>query len=370
MYYLMQEEYRMRNRASNVSDANEVVELLLVAVLLTKIMSKMKTGKKTREKSMAVFKGIGTNKCFPGGEKCQRLRKCPKKVGRDNKRKSNDVQESMDGSTDCNLLFIDTDVSKLKVSGTKSELKLKDLWIADSGATVHSTNRECGMKNCEASEGFVTVGNGNTVKIQKYGQVAGQFVDKQGDKMMKATLDEVAYYPESAANVFSLTRMLKKGWTLGNNQHALWIKKGQRKILFDIQVETSRGVLYCANFQRDGEIAKAIRNNNKASADVEDDQERFDAEVEIESSVKTGERENSEESNVNNKQTYEWSVEGSKGEPIRNLEAGERENVEASADSVNDDNDEEHRECAVDKSGGYFEWNKDVEVDNGVREEQ
>eukprot|EP00980_Cylindrotheca_fusiformis_P023141 scaffold10191_cov67-Cylindrotheca_fusiformis.AAC.1 len=75
-------------------------------------------------------------------------------------------------------------------------------------------------------EGYVTLGNGNTVKIQKYGQVAGQFVDKQGEKMMKAILDEVAYYPGSATN--------------------------------------------------------AIKDNNKASADVQDDKERFDTDVEIE----------------------------------------------------------------------------------------
>eukprot|EP00980_Cylindrotheca_fusiformis_P026291 scaffold15736_cov57-Cylindrotheca_fusiformis.AAC.1 len=136
-------------------------------------------------------------------------------------------------------------------------------------------------------EGYVSLGNGNTVKIQKYGQVAGQFVDKQEEKMMKAILDEVAYYPESATNVFSSARLMKKGWSLGNNQHSLWITKGQLKILFDVQVETPRGVLYCANFQRDGEIAKAIKDNNKASADVQDDKERFDTDVEIENRVKT-----------------------------------------------------------------------------------
>eukprot|EP00980_Cylindrotheca_fusiformis_P024077 scaffold11511_cov100-Cylindrotheca_fusiformis.AAC.2 len=97
------------------------------------------------------------------------------------------------------------------------------------------------MSKVEKMICYCTLGNGNTVKIQKYGQVAGQFVDKQGEKMMKAILDEVAYYPESATNVFSSARMMKKGWTLGSNQHSLWITKGQLKILFDVQVETPRG---------------------------------------------------------------------------------------------------------------------------------
>ena len=132
-----------------------------------------------------------------------------------------------------------------------------DIWIADTGATVHSTQHDKGMFDTVSTDETVTVGNGDVENTAKYGKIKGTFADKDGTKMLSATLDEVSHTPASCFNLFSVTRMLKQGWELGGNHSSIWIVKGGNKVIFDIKVDTSRGNLFCARFLRTAEMLHA-----------------------------------------------------------------------------------------------------------------
>ena len=44
--------------------------------------------------------------------------------------------------------------------------------------------------------------------------------------------------------------MQQEGWTLGGNKEAIWIEKGQAKLIFDLVIPTKTGAIYAGYFKR------------------------------------------------------------------------------------------------------------------------
>ena len=59
-------------------------------------------------------------------------------------------------------------------------------------------------------------------------------------------------------NLFSLTKMMKIGWTLGGDSKSVWITKDGSTVIFDIMIPTNKGMLLAMYFKRNTEIAGAI----------------------------------------------------------------------------------------------------------------
>ena len=55
--------------------------------------------------------------------------------------------------------------------GSENEVKRKDVWIADSGATSHMVCHEEDMFDCKISNQQVIFGNGRSVKVAKTGKI-------------------------------------------------------------------------------------------------------------------------------------------------------------------------------------------------------
>jgi hypothetical protein len=71
-------------------------------------------------------------------------------------------------------------------------------------------------------------------------------------KVGEVTIADVCHFPESNFNLFSLTRMQKKGWTLSSNAENIKLQKGVSALLFNIVVNTPKGALYVGKFCRKG----------------------------------------------------------------------------------------------------------------------
>ena len=139
---------------------------------------------------------------------------------------------------------------------------LKDpcVWIADSGATTHSTPHadHVALKKKAGAGSSLTMGNGVGENVTGFGDIQGTVCDKSGNKVSKTKLTDVSICPQSAYNLFSLTRMVEQGWIMSGDKNGISIKKGKSKVLFDIKISTPKGALYCMYLKPDVEVAAAM----------------------------------------------------------------------------------------------------------------
>ena len=77
------------------------------------------------------------------------------------------------------------------------ELRNKDLWIADSGASTHLTFDDTAMINKRKNNVKVIMGNGTSAKSQIVGDVKGLICNVNDKKGFCATLQNVAHAPEA-----------------------------------------------------------------------------------------------------------------------------------------------------------------------------
>ena len=90
------------------------------------------------------------------------------------------------------------------------KVKLRDnpnVWITDTGATVHLSPHEVGMMNLRDPKGEdnITMGNGNNQKASKIADLVVTVCDKQDFDKGKAKISEVTLAPTTKFNLFSLT---------------------------------------------------------------------------------------------------------------------------------------------------------------------
>ncbi|CAN0506044.1 unnamed protein product, partial [Discosporangium mesarthrocarpum] len=86
-----------------------------------------------------------------------------------------------------------------------------DEWIADSGATLHMTNKMTGMVDFVGTTNeYVESANGNKCIVKGKGKLEIMFKDDSGSNI-PATLHNVAYVPELKYTLFSLLAAAKRG---------------------------------------------------------------------------------------------------------------------------------------------------------------
>ena len=56
--------------------------------------------------------------------------------------------------------------------------------------------------------------------------------------------------PNGTYNLFSVTKRMKDGWKLYGDDTVLGLKKGSRKVDFDIVMNTPKGLLFCRYFKQ------------------------------------------------------------------------------------------------------------------------
>ena len=56
--------------------------------------------------------------------------------------------------------------------------------------------------------------------------------------------------PHGTYTIFSVTKRIKEGWKLYGDDTVLGLKKGSRKVEFDIVINTTKGLLFFTYFRR------------------------------------------------------------------------------------------------------------------------
>jgi len=80
-----------------------------------------------------------------------------------------------------------------------------NVFVADTGATTHSTPHITGLteiQNCESGDDIV-VGNGETITATNIGSIRGMKCDKNGCELNRVKLTEVTYVENGVYNLFS-----------------------------------------------------------------------------------------------------------------------------------------------------------------------
>jgi hypothetical protein len=103
-----------------------------------------------------------------------------------------------------------------------------------------------------------------SVDAVKIGKISGMICDKHGNELNASILTEVTHLPEGKFNLFSVSMMLKEGWTLGGHiETGIWIEKGSDRVTFDLAIHTRKGVIFAMHFRRNSEAAAAMTDTAK-----------------------------------------------------------------------------------------------------------
>jgi hypothetical protein len=129
-------------------------------------------------------------------------------------------------------------------------LESKDIWIADTGATSHvMKHAEGGRKHRQTSvrtRGFA----GETIKPDCKMDIPVTYVDINGTEKFDVVLEDIQTNEKLNYNLFSVTKMLLKGYQLKGNKNSITVWNQMRSIMFDLAVRTRNGAVFCAKFMR------------------------------------------------------------------------------------------------------------------------
>jgi hypothetical protein len=166
-----------------------------------------------------------------------------------------------DGQTGPNveLLLSHVDDDLQSFPHDQSLLLHPNVWIRDTAATVHMSPHEEGMVNMKNTRGGITVGNGEVIVAKKTGDIPGVICDKHGNTLNTATISEVALTKGTPFNLFSLTKLMTQGWTLGGDgTKGITLTKQNNVLSFDIPIETPKGIVYAMYVRRSEVAAPAL----------------------------------------------------------------------------------------------------------------
>ena len=94
----------------------------------------------------------------------------------------------------------------------------------------------------------IVFGDGRSAIATKKGSVCLEAIQRNGTKTL-ITLDNCKYVPSLANNLFSITRALAKGWTIGNKGIHIHLQKNGKTIMFDQINSTSSGFVMHAHMR-------------------------------------------------------------------------------------------------------------------------
>ena len=137
----------------------------------------------------------------------------------------------------------------IQVPACQALLYNLNVFIGNTGATVHSTPRSIGMVNLTDTNGGeqITVANGMSVAGSQIGNVIGTVCDKHENTKGAAQIRETILASGNKYNLFLITKMLDEGWTLGRDSKSIWIKKGNLILRYDMKNKDTKGMPICGH---------------------------------------------------------------------------------------------------------------------------
>ena len=144
-------------------------------------------------------------------------------------------------------------LSQMTFPKTTELLCNPEVWIADMGASTHSTPYLHGMTNRHTPDDATGIHTaaGTIATTKTIGDIKGQVHDQFGNALNKVKLQPVHHISSGRFNLFSVSRLQQEGWLLGGDKTAIWLtKSGQPRLVFDIVVPTKTGAVYAMYIKR------------------------------------------------------------------------------------------------------------------------
>jgi hypothetical protein len=124
------------------------------------------------------------------------------------------------------------DESKQKHS--RELLVSEDIWIADTGATSHVTKHlKGGVTHCKTDVKTSGV-RGVAAEASYEMDIPAIYCDATGQQCFLVQLNNMQVSDQFNFNLFSVTRVMLKGFELGGNAEELTLKKGNCVLRFDL----------------------------------------------------------------------------------------------------------------------------------------
>jgi hypothetical protein len=166
------------------------------------------------------------------------------------------------------LTINDTTETRIKYGWTsrdKFQVEDPSIWIADTGATVHTTPHLELLSDNRSPEEDITVvmGNGNEEKVTTIGTVKGNAINKNGKLQGSIDLSGIMNLKNGRYNLLSVTKIMNSGWKLEGNEKSISLVKENKKLIFDIKIHTTRGVLFEVKIDKRSEIAGILKEVKK-----------------------------------------------------------------------------------------------------------
>ena len=156
--------------------------------------------------------------CKPGHEKKNCL-KLKRKEGQNNNHSNDNGNGNRQNYGSQDVVFTAT---------SKNVTLNEDIWICDSGACGHYCKSIEGMFNIQEIDEKITVGNGDSMTATKVGSLKRRVIQLDGSNL-DITINEVKFVPDLCANLFSINKAIKNGFSLSNKETAISLSKGDRK---------------------------------------------------------------------------------------------------------------------------------------------
>lgn len=154
-------------------------------------------------------------------------------------------------------------------SGVRRLMRDESLFICDTGASSHSTFSLVGATNIRRS-GCSSFGQaGSATRAENTVDLAGRFVDCNGEIGITAILKDVSYSSRFNFNLLSLTKLLMQDWRIiSGDDTSIVVEKGSYQIKFDTIIKTTKGAIYACKFdRRSSEISAANNSVRQTSSD-------------------------------------------------------------------------------------------------------
>jgi hypothetical protein len=85
----------------------------------------------------------------------------------------------------------------------------------------------------------------------------GMICDKNGNEKQAGVLDSVNLVTGANCKWLSITRILKQGWKFDGDNNMMWLTKDVDTMVFDVVVNTNKGMLFLICIKRNNEMANA-----------------------------------------------------------------------------------------------------------------
>ena len=122
-------------------------------------------------------------------------------------------------------------VNQMEFRASAKLLEDPNIFIGDTGASSDTTASDLGFRNRKAASASDNIANAsrNDLSGKTVGDKSGIFCDKYGNVKNNVVIKDMVYSPNAEFNLFSLTKRLDKGWTLGGDDRSIWISKADKR---------------------------------------------------------------------------------------------------------------------------------------------